>query len=253
MAGNLKQLLWKLSLGLCSIYGPENDIETIQNYKDFWGRVSKNEILPTRDLLCGIPETSSEFVLWLYKERVESFLERFFLIHGESDLKERLEELLKGGPFRTVFDTKRHLLMSMPYEERLRFISSFPENSDEHARYSIINQYHKSLPPAGILAFEISNYVNICRLGVYLDYLQVDELEFHLNQAAALAKRNYENFGNFALSSAVGTLFKYGNMSGIISPDLYNNLQTALTNPLSHWRNMDWNLELDLIEAESIP
>ena len=93
-------------------------------------------------------------------------MEGFCNVFNKEDLELRLDEYLRGSNISEFFNKRRSFLISLPAEERIKYINSLKEKDiREYLKFSLINQYDKCLPKAGIYAFDLSNYTSLCRLG----------------------------------------------------------------------------------------
>ncbi|RXE58435.1 DUF1266 domain-containing protein [Acetivibrio mesophilus] len=244
MANSINVQLWGLSLSLTSIWGSEKDFEIIERFKPFWKNVKKGKLNLTKEILQGIPESSSSFFKKQVDEKISSFLNDTFNISDENSCIICIKHLFNGSNLKKSFEEKRRLFVSIPQKDRAYFINSFSKNRMEFCQYSIINQYGKYLPSAGILAYDISNCISICRLGLYMGYLNESSLQKYLNTLAKLAQENYCDFEEFGLASTVGVLYSLNGYDNDVYSHYLNNLTIALTNPESPWNNIDWNIDL---------
>ncbi|TYQ15682.1 UNVERIFIED_CONTAM: uncharacterized protein DUF1266 [Acetivibrio alkalicellulosi] len=237
--------LWKISLGICSIFGPERDFDILTKYINFWQKAAKNKIEFSNELLFGILSTESYYLTKAYNNAAEEYVGRRCQVFSTEDIEIRLNEYLNGSKIRNLFDKKRHFLISLTSKERSSFIDSLKEkNKYEYESFSFINQYDKSLPGAGILAFDLSNYTSLCRLGAFVGYLDKNKALEYLTKSALLAQKNYSSFYEFAVSSTVGILFCKNNFD----TNYYNlhleRLNKVLAHPKSYFTNLNWNEKL---------
>ncbi|MDQ2085083.1 DUF1266 domain-containing protein [Herbivorax sp. ANBcel31] len=245
MSEHILKNLWKISLGICSVFGSERDFDILTKYKNFWQKATKNKIKFSNELLYGILSTDSYYLTKAYNTAAKEFVCNKCQVFNDEDIEIRLNEYLSGSNITNLFNKKRHFLISLTPKEKSSFIDSLKEkNKYEYESFSLINQYDKSLPGAGMLAFDISNYTSLCRLGAFLGYLDENKAHEYLVKSARLAQKNYSSFYEFAVSSTVGILFcKYN-----IDKNYYNlqleRLNKLLTHPKSYFTNLDWNEKL---------
>jgi hypothetical protein len=242
---NILKTLWKISIGTCSVFGPDMDFEIINKHKSFWKKVQKNKMGLTKELLFGVVSTDSNIVSMVRKTSVLRFVKGFCNVFNKEDLELRLDEYLRGSNVSEFFNKRRSFLISLPPEERIKYINSLKEKDiREYTKFSLINQYDKSLPKSGVYAFDLSNYTSLSRLGGFLDYIDENKVHKYLEKSALLAQKNYSSFREFAISSTVGILFS----EDIIDKNYYDmlllRLKKLLTYPESYFKNLDWNQKL---------
>lgn len=241
---DIKQL-WKISLSMTSFWGAEKDFEIIEKYNPFWRNVKRGKLQITDEILCGIPESSSDFFKKQRHSRIKTFLQDVFNICDEYSFRNCLIYFFNGTTINRSFEEKRNTIAVLPDKERRALINSLEhKNNEEYIRLSIINQYYKLLPKAGILAYDISNCVSICRLGMYMGYLKEAELASYLDPLAVKAQENYSSFEEFGLASVVGLLYSMDRLDDKVCNYCMEKLKLALNHPQSYWKKIDWNLNL---------
>lgn len=243
MVSDVMKKIWGLSLSLTSIWGSDTDYQIIEKFKPFWKRVKKGRLDLTKEILQGVPESDGNFFKRHSDEKVYSFLRETFNISDKSSLENCVAYLLNGSNLKRSFEEKRRLFVSIPQKERKSFINSLSQNPKEYAQYSIINQYGKYLPSAGITAHDISNCVSVCRLGLYAGYLDEDKFMEYLDPLTKIAQVSYCSFEEFGLASTVGVLYFLEGYNENVYNEYLENLTVALTHPESPWNNLDWNMD----------
>lgn len=236
--------LWKISLSMTSVWGAEKDFELMEKFQPFWKKLHSGNLMITKEILQGVPQSSGSFFEQQQNLRIKTFLRDAFYINDEDSFRKCLTHFFNGSNLKRSFEDKRNLIVSFPQKERISYINSFAQQREEHGKLSIINQYCKALPSAGIMAYDISNCVSICRLGLYQGYLKESELVKYLDPLALRAQENYSSFEEFGLSSTVGLLYSMDKVNENAYNYCMEKLNMALTHPQSYWNNIDWNLKL---------
>lgn len=241
---NIKHQLWKISLSMASIYGHDMDFEVVETYKGFWNLVNTSCIDFTEDILYGVPQTNSKLVSISNIDKAKGFLAKVFNINSPQDMKVRLDGLSKGSSVRKIFDAKRKIYLALPFKERTSLADPKKQGGSDAHQYQIIDNYESLLPQAGVLAYDIANYISICRLGAFLGYIKPDEMMELINEPAALAQRSYKSFEEFGYASTAGILIYTGKIEYDEYRNYFERLNKLLTHKDSHWRNLDWNMSL---------
>lgn len=236
---NEKQL-WKISLSMPSLYGPNNDLKAISRHICFWRNINKNKISVTTDILLGVPKNLPAISM-RNQDVIRKFLEKTFNIYSKEDLLFRLSEYSQGSMTNKAFNARRQTISFLPQKEISLLLNSLPEDSNEFFQYSIAVQYDKTLPPSGILAFDIANYISLCRLGATLGYLGKDEMLDYLYKPSILAQENYSGFYEFGIASTVGAIFCNG-YTGF--GKYFDSLNKAINHKNSYWKHLDWYTKL---------
>jgi len=242
--------LWKISLSMTSIWGAKGDFEIIDKFHPFWKKLNDGKLTITNEILCGIPEETNKILRDRQTSDIRYFLMNRLQIYDENSFKNCLNYFFNGTDINRSFEEKRIFITALPDKERKALINSLSKNNKEYIWLSIVNQYYKVLPKAGILAYDISNCVSICRLGLYHGYLKESEFASYLDTLAIKAQENYSNFEEFGLASVVGLLYSMERIPNRAfdydAAIIYYTemLKLALTHPQSYWRNLDWKLDL---------
>lgn len=241
MVDNISSQLWKISLGMVSIYGPYKDFDVLNTYKNFWRKMRSGRLTVTEDILYGVPRTENRSAA---RNKIMSFLTDVFHINGTPDLMSRMDGFAKGSAMKKAFDEKRRLYVSLPQKERLSLMDPQKQGERKAYQYMIIDRYDSILPPAGILAYDIANYTNLCRLGTYIGCIKAEDMMASLQGAALMAQKNYKSFEEFGYAATIGLLFQAGKVGDKEYRDYFYGLNKILTHKDSYWNNLDWNMEL---------
>ena len=102
----------------------------------------------------------------------------------------KVKEYVEKSELLQTYTKKRSFLLALTTEERHNCISSADDSM-----YRFINHYETSLLPSGILAYEISTHVQMCRLAFYLKYISREELFSLLQPDVVLAKAFQFQYG----------------------------------------------------------
>ncbi|NLL07136.1 MAG: DUF1266 domain-containing protein [Clostridiaceae bacterium] len=246
---NIKKL-WKISLSMTSIWGAKGDFEIIDKFHPFWEKLNNEKLIITNEILCGISEETKKILKDKQISEIRHFLIHRLHIIDENSFRNCLNYFFNGTNVSRSFEEKRIFITVLPDRERKALINSLNQKNKEYIRLSIVNQYYKLLPKAGILAYDISNCVSICRLGMHQGYLKESEFASYLDTLAIKAQENYSSFEEFGLASVVGLLYSMDSLDDrAFDYDMAINyytekLKLALTHPQSYWRNLDWKLKL---------
>ncbi len=157
----------------------------------------------------------------------------------------QLDELFDGSKARNAFNEKRKVFVSLPYIERLSLTDKNKYGEVDAYQYEIIYNYESLLPKAGILAFDIANYISICRLGAFIGYIKIDELIRRADEAAVLAQKSYGSFQEFGYASMIGLLFDAGKIEYEKYKCYFERLNKILSHKDSYWRNLQWDMNLE--------
>ncbi len=243
MRNNAKQLIWKLFLSVTSRYDPFEDYLVMEK-RGFWNSVKKDKIEITQELLQGFQKSESKIVMMRLESGMSGYLLYFCNVSNEEELKCRVEDFLGGSRVNKIFNEKRSELISLPQKRRKEYITSFGYDNKILRQYLFINQYDKMLPPSGILAFDISNCVRMCRFGLHLGYINEKELMEYLHKAAVLARKHYTGFEEYGLSATAGLLFYSLVTNTQYTYDYIGSLKKLMMQPYSYFKNLDWNMDL---------
>lgn len=166
-----------------------------------------------------------------------------FQIYNKEDFLAKVTIEIENSPIFQTYTKRRSILMALPIHERVGFIT----NNDEV--FGFINHYEPSLTPAGILGYEISTRVQMCRLAYYMGYIGRDELFRYIQPYAVLAQKNFNSFREYGLSCITGLLFfleffNSRNLRYISESTLIKLLHWLLNARESPWTNLPWNIAI---------
>ena len=236
-----QKTLWEISMALTSKYSSDFILEVCK--KHFKQGLSNNEpITLPDDILLSIPKSKGQSAV---KTRLREIMDATEIKMSIEDyLMNALDEHLYLQSTHNFFNLLRQQQAVMTQQEKNNLLQKL----GNQYKLRIVMQYDKVLPKAGILAYEISQYVSICQLSSYLGYLSKSELLENLHPVALLAQTNYSSFREYGIASTVGLLFYQAH--GQHSDDAFyrtafKTLSYCLNEPYSYWRNLDWNLALE--------
>lgn len=233
--------IWMISLGMLNAYYGYNDKYPVilKKYKGIWKKLQSGEEACIPDILLhGVPKPvhksqSNDF----FNDALE-FMQNYFHIHTKNDFLIKATLDINNSVMLQTYAKRRNILLALPMEQRVYFIA----NNDD--MFNFINYFESSLTPAGILGYEISTHVQMCRLAFYLGYISRDELFQFLRPDAMLAQRNFNSFHEYGLSCLVGLLFYwqfYNSHHSKNEPALVKLLNWFLKSKASPWTNLSWN------------
>jgi hypothetical protein len=231
------QQLWNLSLSMTAAFGAAKDLEVLSGAKDFWQKVKRNEMALTSELIQGIPFAQG-LTQASMKEKVRAHMCEDYHILNNDDLHATLNSLLLGSKTVSLFNERNRIIAAMPLSERARMLQEM-RGAPDFTSYEIVIQYDLTLPPAGILGFDLASYVSLCRLGAYMGFISDEEVLKRLDQSSSMARQHFSSFEQFALSSAVGMLFSN---NGANYAGVFNNYYLSLHHPCSYWSNLKWGM-----------
>jgi hypothetical protein len=234
--------IWMISLGVLNAYcGYSDEYPMIlEKYKGIWEDLQTGNALIPDIILHGV---SDPVYKWQTNDNYNyalTFMKNYFRIFTAEDFHANVNEYIKKSTLLQTYTEKRSFLLALPMEERLNFIASADDSM-----YRFINYYDSSLQPAGILAYEISTHVQMCRLAFYLKYISRDDLFLFLQPDVILAQKHFRSFREYGLSCFVGLLFFWKFINSRHSKyesKLIELLNWFLKSKISPWTNLPWDM-----------
>ncbi|NLN65258.1 MAG: DUF1266 domain-containing protein [Clostridiaceae bacterium] len=234
--------LWMISLGMLNAYcGFSDDYPMIlEKYKGIWKDLQTGNTLIPDIILHGVFEPVYR---WQTNEKfnyASKFMKYYFKIFTADDFHANVKEYVDKSELLQTYTKKRSFLLALTTEERHNCISSADDSM-----YRFINHYETSLLPSGILAYEISTHVQMCRLAFYLKYISREELFSLLQPDVVLAKEHFSSFREYGLSCLVGLLFFwqfFSSRHSIHESRLIELFNWFLKSKTSPWTKLSWDM-----------
>jgi hypothetical protein len=165
-------------------------------------------------------------------------------VRGRDDLLRVLEALRQRG-------------LHADYDELLAHLQDHPDNRDwlqrktaewRHPeferRLKVVRTHASQLGPAGILAYDISRYVNLARWGYQVGYLSGSETWQIVMAAARLAQSRYDSWDAYGQAFLVGRDF-WGGATAASTSAFEHAVHDLLSRPDGPWRVQPWRQNLD--------
>lgn len=189
------------------------------------------------DTLCG-REKTPELI-----EDNKHALKRDWGISNRTELINTLNWLIRDG-HGVDFLKERHFLSVISETAQNTYLNGLDKNSSKYTQYSLIKNYDKSIPNAGILAWDYGRYVFLCRDGIYLNYTSEEETWNLMLKVAKLAQKTYSSWREYGLAYIAGRQVWLNNISAESTEEQVYRVKNLIMDKESPWNRLDWNIEL---------
>ena len=163
---------------------------------------------------------------------------------NREDLQRTLLWIHMGG-HRQRFEELGEKLMALSAEERRALEPWRRENQEGGHQLLIAEVYCTKLGARGLIGWDYSRYIALCRWGYASGYLDEDEAWSHIIRAARLLQATFVSWKELGENYLVGREF-WSPAAQWHNGHLYREaVQRLLANPSSPWNRYPWKLNLD--------
>lgn len=180
------------------------------------------------------------------KEAMDSMrhvLKRDWGIASKSKLLSTLNWLLTDG-HGVDFLKERYYISTLSEEAKNAYIESLNKGSSEYVQSQLVKVYDKSLPQAGVSAWDYGRYVFLCRCAAATDLISEKEAWELMLKAAKLAQKAYSSWREYALAYIAGRQTWLTNISSDSAEDQLERIKTLIIDPNSPWKVLDWYVKI---------
>lgn len=170
-------------------------------------------------------------------------------IRDESSAWRVLNWLTVEGGHRVKFDRLRSGLPLMTPQQQNRYISSIQDEFSA-VELLIIQRYHRHLPTAGILAWDLGRAAFICHLCMTFGHIQQEEAWHYLMQNAQLIQQSYASWEEYGMAYIIGRQFWAKELEDEVTVGHIRHIRHSLNQSDSPWRILSWNMELEFQAAK---
>lgn len=178
------------------------------------------------------------------REELRKLLAHTWSVKDEETLEKHLSWLWEQGG-QASYQKTESLLGALSMRDRQQYFERLNGNAAlfNHAR--LVQMYSGKLPPAGIAAWDLGQYVFICRTAHSAGWLAGERaLELAL-AAARRAQSLYRDWTEFAIAYLAGRQIWTNQPSAEVAKPYVDCVTKLLTEPKGLWRRLDWGMGLD--------
>lgn len=165
-------------------------------------------------------------------------------VHTRADLLARLRWLEEQG-HRKEFERLGDVLGSLDDAQRATLEARRLGDEELDHRLTIVEQHYARLATKGLLGWDLSRYISLCRWGYLVGYLSRDEAWDRIMPVARRLQETFDSWGDLGENYLVGRQFwslEETKKNGQLYDAAYRKL---LSEPQSPWNQTPWTLSLD--------
>jgi len=189
------------------------------------------------DVVCGGDKTAQKIKM------TKQALKRDWGMGSAANLRDSLQWLSSEG-HSAGFAAERVYFSTLSDAGQDAYISSFPRESAEYVKYQILKIYHRKLPQAGILAWDLGRYVFLCRDAVLVGWITEQEAWKLIMPVARRAQQAYSGWNEYGMAYLAGRQFWLNQLSKENVDDHADYVRSLLLDSDSPWRQLNWNMDL---------
>lgn len=164
-------------------------------------------------------------------------------VQSRDDLLNTLKWIEEGG-HRQDFEKLGGVISPLDDEQYLALLVKTRQNEEALHQIVIVRKYYQYLGAKGLLGWDYSRYVSLCRWGYLVGYLTEEEAWSGIMPVARKLQRTFDSWKDLGENYLIGREFWSSNQSrrnGQLYRDTY---QKLLYEPQSPWNHLSWNTPL---------
>ncbi|NGZ78228.1 DUF1266 domain-containing protein [Saccharibacillus alkalitolerans] len=177
------------------------------------------------------------------RDELRKLLAHTWSVKDEDTLERHLNWLWEEGGQASYRKTEM-FLSALSFRDRERYFEQLQGNAAlfNHAR--LVQMYSGKLPRAGIAAWDLGQYVFICRTAHSAGWLEAGRSLELAAAAARRAQRIYRDWTEFAAAYLAGRQIWTNQPSAEAAKPYVDCVSKLLTHPNSLWQRLDWEMPL---------
>ncbi|MDO3411711.1 DUF1266 domain-containing protein [Saccharibacillus sp. CPCC 101409] len=178
------------------------------------------------------------------RDELRRLLEHTWAVTDEESLERHLNWLWEEGA-QASFRKTEAFLNTLSFRDQQNYFDRLGSDIAlfNHAR--LVQMYSGKLPPAGIAAWDLGQYVFICRTGLSAGWLEAERAKQLALDAALRAQELYGSWTEYAVAYLAGRQVWTNQPSAEAAKAQIDCVSRLLTEPRSLWRRLDWDMPLD--------
>lgn len=216
---------------------PDN-LTQVQLWMLSLGAVLAQQNNSRHDILYGYEKTKVAI------DSMKHVLSRDWGIDSKSKLLSTLEWLLTDG-HGVDFLKDRYLISTLSEVAQNDYIENLYKKSSEYVQSQLVKIYNKSLPQAGVLAWDYGRYVFLCRCAAATNLISEEEAWELMLKVAKLAQKAYSSWREYGLAYIAGRQTWLTNISSDSAEDQLERIKPLIIDKNSPWNILDWNVSLE--------
>lgn len=165
--------------------------------------------------------------------------------NSRDSLFETLSWLEKGGHSKQFEKMGKEIadVNEQQYEELLE---ENKDNPDKLQKIKIVKKYYKQLGPKGLLGWDYSRYICLCRWGYIAGYISEEEAWSRILPAARLLQSKFDSWEDLGQNYLIGRQFWSFQETQESGQEIEDAFQRLLDEKSSPWNQYPWNMDLTL-------
>jgi len=185
-------------------------------------------------------------------QKEKELLNEWWGINSRNDLFDNLLWLYGEG-HRKKFDEMGKHVTALSEEEYSHFLQRNMDDQEIAQEIRIAKEYYQKLGSKGILGWDYSRYICLCRWGYLIGYLSEEEAWQLIMEAARVLQKKFDSWEDLGRNYLIGRQFwsyKETIEAGYEYDDAH---QRLLDMPSSPWNKYPWDMDLTDTETISEP
>lgn len=176
-------------------------------------------------------------------EGMKEVLDRWWGINSREDLFKDLVWIDNGG-HRKRFEKVGAYVESLSEDEYQQLLEDFDNDKEKLQEIKIAKKYYARLGDKGLLGWDYSRDICLCRWGYAVGYISEEEAWQRIMAVAQILQEKFDSWEDLGRNFLIGRQFwsyKYTKKKGHLYEDTF---QRLLDMPTSPWNKYPWDLDL---------
>ncbi|MBN1364385.1 MAG: DUF1266 domain-containing protein [Syntrophaceae bacterium] len=243
--------LFEVPKDVTIVESPKEDIESMAESRKWEGKISaeaKGWALGCGAMLAEANHNSHKFleVMEINEKNIKkqkNSLEEWWGISGRLSFFEKIEWINDKG-HRKRFDDWARYIAYLSEEEYEKVLEDNKDKEQLLNEIKIVKEYYKKLEGKGLLGWDYTRYINLCRCAYVVGYITEEEAWRMIMPAAEMLQKVFSSWEDLGQNYIVGREFwslEQTKKGGYKYEDAY---QRLIDMPSSPWNKYPWDMNL---------
>ncbi len=184
------------------------------------------------------------------REELRKLLSHTWSVKDEESLHRHLNWLLEEGGQASYRKTEM-FLGALSFKDRERYFDRLSSNAALYNHARLVQMYTGKLPRAGIAAWDLGQYVFICRTAHSAGWLEGEHALELAKAASQKAQSLYRDWSEYAAAYLAGRQIWTNQPSAEAAKPYVVCVSKLLTDPRSLWKRLEWGMPLGTVSEEN--
>lgn len=175
---------------------------------------------------------------------VKELLSEWWGIEDRAGLYKSLVWLMQGGGHRQGFAKLGESVSRLSEGEYQALLRKNRSDAEQLNDIRVVRKYYGKVGDKGILGWDLSRYIFLCRFGYVVGYIGEEEAFKVIMPAARQLQETFDSWQDMGKNYLIGRLYwsaKRSEENGYLYEDAYQRMCDMVSSP---WNKYDWDMDL---------